>query len=366
MLNRFKKAFAKYLQIGTSEDKSHDANQLFFVSNLFSLIGYSITLMMAINAAVNGNKVLAISLFSASAIFFFCHHVHRFTSLDNTIEISTRIIFICLMTLMLYLVYSGGASNTGPLWIYIVPPVAFFFSGLKRGLKYISVFVIIISLMLFYPNDALLDTHYLFEFKTRLLLSFLTVTLLFGFYEYSRQSSYNYSQELSQTYEKQAMQDTLTKLPNRRAMWSHLHHEYNRSVRSNAPFSILICDIDHFKKINDQYMHDGGDFVLEALSQFFTRNIRQQDIVARWGGEEFIFLLPETKADDAFILAEKLRKNIEDHTIQYNQSAIKLTLSIGLNEVSSNLSIERAINLADHYLYEAKKNGRNQTKRRLI
>jgi diguanylate cyclase (GGDEF)-like protein len=262
---------------------------------------------------------------------------------------------------MLYLVYSGGVSNTGPLWIYIVPPVAFFFSGLRKGIKGITIFVVMLSTMLLYPHDALLQTTYTLEFKLRLILSFLTVTLLFGFYEYSRQQSYNHIEELSHKYERQAMHDTLTNLPNRRGMRVYLNHEYNRLMRSKEPLSLLICDIDYFKQVNDKYFHDGGDFVLQSLSKFFVEKIRQQDIVARWGGEEFLFLLPNTRLADAVVLAEKIRQHVEGHVIKYEKNTIKITIRVGVNEVAPNDNIDQAINIADNSLYTAKKEGRNQT-----
>lgn len=356
-----RKAFVKYLEVGTSDEKGPDVNQQLFVSNLFSFIGYTITLILAFSAAIRGNPALSMSLFVASSVFFFCHHVHRFPQLGNTILISTRLIFTSLLVLMLYLVYSGGVSNTGPLWIYIVPPVAFFFSGLGKGLKSLAAFTIIIAIMLLYPNEVLLGTTYTLEFKTRLIYSFLTVTLLFGFYEYSRQKSYTDIQKLSQKHQQLAMHDPLTTLLNRRGMRTHLDHAYSRLLRSKEPLSVLLCDIDHFKKVNDQYFHDGGDFVLESLSAFFVQQVRQQDIVARWGGEEFLFLLPNTNSNDAVMLAEKIRQQLENQTFHYKNNAIKVTLSIGVKQVKLNESIDQAINNADHLLYLAKNRGRNQT-----
>lgn len=361
MFNSVKGGLTKYLQVGTKDSNSPDQNQQLFVSNLFSLIGYSITFTLALSAIIRGNPELSLSLFCAGLVFFFCHHVHRFPQLGNTLLISTRLIFGSLLVLMLYLVHSGGISNTGPLWIYIVPPVAFFFSGLNQGVKNLCVFIITISIMLFYPNEILLNTTYTLEFKTRLIYSFLTVSLLFGFYEYSRQQSYNFIQDLSKQHEQLAMRDPLTNLPNRRGMQVHLKHEYNRLLRTKQPFSVLVCDIDHFKSVNDRYLHDGGDFVLEKLSAFFMEKIRKQDIVARWGGEEFLFLLPGTSSKDAYILAEKIRTEVEGQTIQYQGNAIHITLSIGVNEVTQDLNVDQAINQADGSLYMAKEQGRNQT-----
>ncbi|MDT0629509.1 GGDEF domain-containing protein [Alteromonas sp. W364] len=362
MISPLKNLLANYLKVGTDPSFDNDTNQQLFVSNLFSFIGYMVTFVLAISALVRNNNELAIWLFVSSCVFFFCHHVHRFKQLGDTIKISTRIIFVMLMSLMLFLVYSGGHAQTGPLWIYIVPPVAFFFSGLKIGLINILFFIVVVSLMLFAPNEMFVGTAYSTEFKTRLLYSFVTVTLLFGFYEYSRQKSYEFIRELSDKFEQQAMHDPLTNLPNRRGMREFLDHEYKRSRRSNSPLSVLLVDIDYFKKINDEFLHDGGDFVLEDLSRLFVSSVREQDRVARWGGEEFLFLLPETNSTDAFTLAEKIRLAVEKHDLEFAGRRISVTISIGLNEITPDMNIDQAINLADHYLYEAKKAGRNQTR----
>jgi diguanylate cyclase (GGDEF)-like protein len=360
MKGRLALAFTKYLNIGIKDENDSDTNQLIFVTNLFSFIGYSITLLFSISAVFRDDFVLAAFLLAVSSLFFFCHNVHRFSQFGNTIKLSTRVVFLSLLLLVIYLIYSGGNANTGPLWIYLVPPVAFIFNGLRKGLITIGVFILVISFMLFYPNELLLATSYSFEFKTRLIYSFLTVSLLFGFYEYSRHRSYQEIQAISQHYEQKAMQDSLTKLPNRRGMRTHLNYEYQRTKRSRLPLTILVCDIDHFKAINDAFMHDGGDFVLAELSALFLQIIRKQDYVSRWGGEEFLFLLPETSATDAFILAEKLRATIEDAVFNYKGSEISVTVSMGLSEIATDINIDQAINIADRHLYQAKQNGRNR------
>ena len=116
-------------------------------------------------------------------------------------------------------------------------------------------------------------------------------------YEYSREQSFKHTLELSQKYQHLAHYDPLTQLSNRRDALSILKREQARIIRSKEPSSIIICDIDHFKKINDQYGHNAGDAVLIDLAKIFTQNIREQDCVARWGGEEFLFILPQTVYD---------------------------------------------------------------------
>ncbi|GAA6185523.1 GGDEF domain-containing protein [Aliiglaciecola sp. NS0011-25] len=366
MIRKMTKWMLAYLYLGVVGDRNSESNQQIFVSNLFSCIGYSLTLVLGISAAFGGEMVLSISLFSACFLFFLSHQIHRFKRIKNTYKISTRIIFICLLFLMLYLVYTGGHANTGPLWIYILPPVAFFFGGLRKGLVNIGLFVILISIMLFYPGEVLLNTSYTHEFKSRLIYSFLTVTLLFGFYEFSRQKFITFMQKLSDQFERQAMQDPLTLLPNRRAMKDYLEHEYNRAQRSKVNMSLLLCDIDHFKKVNDLHGHDGGDYVLQNLSALFTSTLRKQDKISRWGGEEFLFLLPETSESDAHFLAEKIRKKVANHIFKYAGKEFSVTLSIGVKEVTKNISVDKAITAADKFLYQAKEEGRNRTMPKVV
>ncbi len=353
--------FERYLNTGIKPEHTSEVNRQIFVANLFSFIGYTITFLMGISAFVRANYILSFSLLLASALFYFSHYILKFDQINNAHKISSRIVLSCLLILMIYLVKTGGYHQTGPLWMYIVPPVAFFFGGLRRGLMTIAGFVAIVIVLLFYPEDSLLTVTYTYEFKTRLLYSFLTVTSLFAFYEYSRQESYKEIQELSQKFERQARQDSLTNLPNRRGMTKHLEYEFNRSQRSKQDMSVLLCDIDHFKKINDTYGHDAGDCVLVRISDIFQNSLRKQDIVARWGGEEFLFMLPETHAQEAYILAEKIRKKISEHAFTVNEKSINVTVSIGISPVNDDYSIEQAINLADHFLYQAKAHGRNKS-----
>jgi diguanylate cyclase (GGDEF)-like protein len=356
------KEFAlRYLNTGVRSENEPEVNRQIFVANLFSFIGYSITFVLGAGAFFRSNYYLALALLLASALFYYSHAILKFPQIKNAYKISRSVVLISLLILVLYLVVTGGHKNTGPLWIYIVPPVVFFFGGLRRGVITLSLFVISVSLVLFFPNEALVIADYPHEFKTRVLYSFMTVASLFAFYEYSRQKSYKDIQELSSKFELQARQDPLTMLPNRRGMREHLEYEYNRSVRSQRPMALLLCDIDYFKKVNDNYGHDTGDNVLKQISDAFNRVLRKQDIVSRWGGEEFLFLLPETSGNDAYILAEKIRENIHDHEFEYNGKRLHLTISIGVCEVNQHTSVDDAINRSDHYLYQAKELGRNQT-----
>jgi diguanylate cyclase (GGDEF)-like protein len=355
-----KKTFSDYLHVGIDKDFDPDVKRQIFVINLFAFVGFSVTFVLGGNALIKQNYMLAASLFVACIIFYSSHLLLKIKRITKVHKLSSNCLQLCLVVLMLYLVYSGGAGNTGPLWIYLVPPVALFFGGVMRGIINTVGFLLIVCLLMFYPDDGLLQASYTFAFKTRLILSFMTVTFLFSFYEYYRQKSYQEIQQLRDKFERQAHHDPLTTLVNRRGMREKLLYEQGRAKRNKSHMSLLMCDVDHFKKVNDKFGHDAGDLVLKNLSQIFTSSIRQQDIVARWGGEEFLFMLPATTANEAHTLAEKIRKQVESHVFNYQQKEFHLTLCFGVSEVDKNQHIDVAINQADDYLYKAKRNGRNQ------
>jgi diguanylate cyclase (GGDEF)-like protein len=125
--------------------------------------------------------------------------------------------------------------------------------------------------------------------------------------------------------------------------------------------TVIMCDIDLFKKVNDLYGHDKGDEVIKSVAHIFNAELRKQDSLARWGGEEYLFLLPTTTSSKAMVLAEKLRKKIEGTLFQYKDTQFNITVSMGIHQFTSFDSIDTAINSADKNLYRAKSEGRNRS-----
>ena len=349
-----------YLKTGADNSTDSETQQQIYVTNLFGFTGSSITFLMAINALLYSNYLLATVLMSASVLFFFSHLILRFKYFKNSYKFAANFVTTSSIILMLYLVFTGGVNNTGPLWIYVVPPVALFFGGIRKGLRNLSLFAAAIAVLMFYPNDQLLVASYSYEFKSRLMYSFMTVSCLFAFYEYSRQRSFEHMRMIGQKFEQQARHDPLSGLQNRRGMMEKLRYEHERAKRNQHNMSLMMCDIDHFKKINDDFGHETGDIIIRELADIFIVTLRKQDTVARWGGEEFLFLLPETNDQQALILGEKLRHKMADSTFCFRDKSLRLTASIGIYEVMEGNSIEQAISCADKNLYEAKKNGRNR------
>ena len=169
-------------------------------------------------------------------------------------------------------------------------------------------------------------------------------------------------QRLSRQLETMAKHDALTGVLNRRGMMERLQYEAIRSKRNQSTCSLILGDIDFFKKINDTCGHDAGDLVLKELGRVFPTYTRGQDLVSRWGGEEFLLLLPDTGIQGARTLAEKIRTGIEKMELVYDGRKIAVTMSFGLARVNPGGSIEEGITEADRHLYQAKEGGRNRVR----
>jgi diguanylate cyclase len=155
--------------------------------------------------------------------------------------------------------------------------------------------------------------------------------------------------------------DGLTGLLNRKAWEDLLNKEFDRLQRYKEQCSLIIFDIDHFKKVNDSYGHPAGDEVIRRVANITQECVRKTDFSGRYGGEEYVVLLPHTPVSSAEILAERIRKQIEAETISHEGISIKITVSFGLSEYNSSLKSATAwIDSADRALYESKENGRNR------
>ncbi|MCK7486163.1 MAG: GGDEF domain-containing protein [Bacillus subtilis] len=159
-----------------------------------------------------------------------------------------------------------------------------------------------------------------------------------------------------------AATDPLTSIYNRRFGTLRLDEEHSRAVRMNVPLGVMMCDIDHFKSVNDTYGHVVGDKVLIAVAQIVKRALREGDIALRYGGEEFIGVLPGASLQDTRLVAERIRRAVAESVINFMDQEIKVTISIGVAAMPETI-VETAAQLvqaADKAMYRAKENGRNR------
>jgi diguanylate cyclase len=158
-----------------------------------------------------------------------------------------------------------------------------------------------------------------------------------------------------------AMTDLLTQLPNREAWQERLAFEYNRWQRYRHALSVAVLDIDLFKTVNDSYGHKAGDRVLQLVARELSGRLRTTDFIARFGGEEFVLLLPETTAEAALSVIDQLRTHIAGLPFHFGGNPVNVTFSAGLTAFQEDDTEETVFDRADRALYEAKANGRNRT-----
>ena len=161
-----------------------------------------------------------------------------------------------------------------------------------------------------------------------------------------------------------AFQDGLTGLFNHRFFQESMDRELSKAIRYQRPFSLIMLDLDFFKKINDRYGHPVGDVVLKSISATINETVRKPDIVSRYGGEEFAIILPETSLKGAVILAERLRKNVEQQDVKSSGGTIRVTISLGLTVWEPESAVTQKVDIieaADKALYASKSGGRNKT-----
>jgi len=157
------------------------------------------------------------------------------------------------------------------------------------------------------------------------------------------------------------MKDGLTGIYNRRYLDKRLEDEYKRARRYSRDFSLIVCDIDFFKKVNDTYGHQCGDLILKNVSAKIASALRKTDCLGRYGGEEFCCILPETGLEQALLVAERIREMIQSMESLYEEQTVKVTISLGVARLDEVMTSEKELfSRADEALYEAKRTGRNR------
>ncbi len=161
---------------------------------------------------------------------------------------------------------------------------------------------------------------------------------------------------------RQANFDALTGLYNKKVLVDRLHKEFTFSLRNNRLLSLVMFDLDHFKKINDTHGHPAGDYVLKALAQIMLQNLRQEDFLARFGGEEFVLMLRDLDEVRCHTLAERLRRSVEKFHFEWEKKRILVTISMGIATLRDGnfRDAEDMLRVADEFLYKAKREGRNR------
>jgi diguanylate cyclase (GGDEF)-like protein len=324
---------------------------------MFGLASIALLLLFGGNAIVHDMYHLGAVLFGAAIVGVFSILLMRRTRDDahgrNGISIGAVIIFS-------YLIVSGGVDNTGPLWCYPTALVITLLQGFRKGVIALIGLLIFSAVVMFVPDIPLVTAEYAPMFKARFMASFIALGIMASIYEHLRgKSQHNYI-AISRELERASRTDVLTALANRRAMITSLEAAYGLYQRHGQLFSVIMIDLDFFKQVNDRYGHGVGDDLLKLLAKMLVDEVRQQDLVSRWGGEEFLVLLPHASLEQSLAVAEKLRREIAATNTQAIGMQEPVTASLGVQCIGSTRDLSTLIIEVDRNLYEAKRRGRNQ------
>ena len=193
-----------------------------------------------------------------------------------------------------------------------------------------------------------------------LFLNVFNVSIFFCMASYTARFYYRLVRKTEAKLRELATRDTLTGLANRRHLIEMAQHEIDRTTQTGQPVSIVVADIDDFKRINDGHGHDAGDQVLIHASRLFLDLCRPQDTVARWGGEEFLFLLPATDELTAREFAERVRARVAETRVEHAGAFFTISISMGVATLAESETLESAIGRADRALYRSKTEGRDR------
>jgi diguanylate cyclase (GGDEF)-like protein len=329
----------------TPDEIENERKRLLIYS--FSILGNILTGTFGVVSLINARYVLgAILLFCVVGVSILAYITTRLKSAQPVC------LFLAGMQFMLacYLTLAGGAEGTGPYWSYGITMLMVLLVGPKIGIVYMSTYLVIIGVGLFGDHPSVYP--YSEIEATRIFAASISLYVLVLASEWIRMMSYGAITLTSEGHRQLANTDPLTQLLNRYGLQSEL-----RAKPAHAQGVVALLDVDHFKSINDNFGHDAGDQVLVKLANILQQHTKGRDVVARWGGEEFLLILFDTPLDLAANLVQKIQATFKKESFDFNG---KITFSAGLAIMTGIAEFEAVIKTADARLYQAKNGGRDQ------
>ena len=317
--------------------------------NAFFLIGMvALSISCIMNFFITHNYPVSILDAVAFSIFLFSFlDLKNTQNVDKATKIGISIISIFMFTFSII----NKNESFGLIWSIFLPIFAMVMLGHKKGLIVSLIYYIVLYSILFYGLFYWENTNWdTLSFLRFIITSLVLIFAIFGM-EYSVHKMENNLKEISIT-------DPLTGLYNRRKTDETIKEEYESFNRYDMSLSICIIDIDNFKHINDTYGHAAGDMVLIQLSEILKNNTRKMDIIGRWGGEEFLIIMPHTNIDEAFANIKKIKQKI--NSFQFEGIGY-ITCSFGMSEAQNKEeNIENIFIRTDENLYKAKNTGKDK------
>jgi diguanylate cyclase (GGDEF)-like protein len=335
------------MELGRTPDEIENKRKRLLIY-AFVALGGSFLFIFGIVSIVNSRYFLGCILFAFLLISLLTASITYRSANVQHVSIFLSSVLYCLAS---YLLVSGGNEGTGVYWSYSISMLMALLVGPKLGGIFMGLYIIMNSILIFssfaYPYSNLE--------AIRIIITSVSLFVLILASEWIRMGSYSAISETSELHRQLANTDPLTRLLNRHGLKVNLD-DYELKL----PTVVAILDVDKFKHINDNYGHDFGDLVLNKLANVLTKNTKGGDLIARWGGEEFLLVLYGTTIDSAKSLVEKIKNEFQSDPFNFDDKSVSVTFSAGLANLASKPQFESAIKKADQYLYKAKESGRNQ------
>lgn len=279
--------------------------------------------------------------------------------LSGMYTLANHFVTLLMGCLCLYLYYTGGADNTGPLYYLVFPMVALFQQGIRAGA--LSVTLLLVATIALQSSGMFgFDTgRYDFVLITRLGTVYVIVSVLSFMFAYYRMRAERELALSESELDQIVYSDILTGLANQNLMGKLLYTEALRYERYQTPFCLMLVEIDQFQKLHIKHGADFTNEVMIGLSRIFTGILRRQDIAGRWDSNRFVILAPVTSLQGGLILGQRLVDAVANHSFSIGRTHFTITVSVGLAEARAE-DVSEMINRADELLYTARKLGGNR------
>lgn len=340
------------MQFGRTPQDIEHRRRAFLIA-FYAIVGSVFLLSFSVLSIIEGRTVFASILIANSA---FCIAFMIYSRATSRVRGVSYLFSAQAGALAIFLVLHGGVEGTGVYFAFSLAlmMVMLGITTLRSGIVISLVFLSLMTLGLY----ADLPGTYAYDgvHRGRIVLALIAICIMALISEWVRIRSYAAITHTTEKLSADALHDPLTKLLNRRG----LEHEVGRMSGTDFPAVMALIDIDHFKRVNDEYGHDAGDVALRCLAEHLRSNMKGRDLMCRWGGEEFMVLFRHTSLKNAAKVLAQIGNEARTSTITHGTSTFRITFSAGLSQLRSVSEFQHCIQRADQLLYQAKENGRDQ------
>ena len=268
----------------------------------------------------------------------------------------TLLLALALGCLFLIITSSDQISS---MWCLIAVPIFGVLLGHNQGVIILkSIYIATIVILLTKPSSPYVNVKYDGVLILRFLFSYVLLVMFSITMEKFRFTSLRQITASTMAID-MGLQDILTKLPNRHFMEEQLKQKYPPFGADIIEFSIILADLDNCKVFNDRYGREAGDMILKKLAQLLSNELRDEDIIGRWSGNQFILLLPNINQNKAVTIAERIRLKTSQQALESHGDQLKITLSLGVCSTQNSIDLDDLLSVAENCVYQAKQMGRN-------